>query len=406
MADLLEVYGNDKAAIWPLLASKYEVTPLGPGVRVRVLRHAGDVAASLRRHGRLGSGALRAPYSRALGEVFAVEGVGGMEVEVDGTGQLVVLKAASSSASSAAAAAAVAAAAATGEEEEKEKEGGEEQLVLPQDVLTVVPPPGRKPPSPPPSPSPPSPSPPSPLGAGGTSDAFALSGRDQVGAKHTESVGEKGLRAGSAQACQAACVADADCEIWVLQPSTGMCWLMAGALATVEAADRTVGGRGAALSRAVACEGQSARLACAGAGDAVIQVAAAVYGRLEKSTCPHATNTRHDWAAAASEMALRCHMSAHDRVRAIDEACNGKRSCSLTASNDFFKQTGGDPCPNIFKYLEVTYTCVQKQAARPAADTRRRREPPPARKSRAVPKTDKYCSSADGPLCTLAVAAP
>ena len=164
-----------------------------------------------------------------------------------------------------------------------------------------------------------------------------------------------------------------------------------------------VGGRGAFISRDVACEGDSLVLSCADSNTR-IQVAAAVYGRLEKSTCPHATNGRHDWAAVAAEKTLKCHMRAADRLKAIDNVCNGQSSCSLTASNDAFVQTGGDPCPNIFKYLEVTYTCVDGTTRAPR-DNQRRHEPPPHKptpmpKSKVL-KTDKFCSSEDGPLCTL-----
>ena len=37
--------------------------------------------------------------------------------------------------------------------------------------------------------------------------------------------------------------------------------------------------------------------------------------------------------------------------------CNSKQTCSIWALNDEF---GGDPCPGVFKYLEVTYTCKSK----------------------------------------------
>ena len=37
--------------------------------------------------------------------------------------------------------------------------------------------------------------------------------------------------------------------------------------------------------------------------------------------------------------------------------CNSKQTCSFWVSNDEF---GGDPCPGVFKYLEVTYTCKSK----------------------------------------------
>ena len=37
--------------------------------------------------------------------------------------------------------------------------------------------------------------------------------------------------------------------------------------------------------------------------------------------------------------------------------CNSKQTCSIRASNGEF---GGDACPGVVKYLEVTYTCKSK----------------------------------------------
>ena len=37
----------------------------------------------------------------------------------------------------------------------------------------------------------------------------------------------------------------------------------------------------------------------------------------------------------------------------MQRACNGKRTCTITARNDRF----GDPCRGTWKYVEVIYTC-------------------------------------------------
>lgn len=40
-------------------------------------------------------------------------------------------------------------------------------------------------------------------------------------------------------------------------------------------------------------------------------------------------------------------------TRRMNAECNGKHSCSVPATNDFF----GDPCPGTYKYIEATYRC-------------------------------------------------
>ena len=46
-------------------------------------------------------------------------------------------------------------------------------------------------------------------------------------------------------------------------------------------------------------------------------------------------------------------LDALPRVRAL---CEGKQYCRMQANNLFF---GYDPCPGIFKYLEVRMGCVK-----------------------------------------------
>ena len=42
-------------------------------------------------------------------------------------------------------------------------------------------------------------------------------------------------------------------------------------------------------------------------------------------------------------------------------ACNGNTACTFASvvTDDF----GGDPCPGVYKYLNVTYTCMQLDCA-------------------------------------------
>ena len=48
-----------------------------------------------------------------------------------------------------------------------------------------------------------------------------------------------------------------------------------------------------------------------------------------------------------------CH--AATSVDTVKEKCNGKTECSVRAKNKVF----GDPCRGTFKYLTVSYQCVE-----------------------------------------------
>ncbi|XP_070568451.1 L-rhamnose-binding lectin CSL3-like [Ptychodera flava] len=83
------------------------------------------------------------------------------------------------------------------------------------------------------------------------------------------------------------------------------------------------------------CEHDTLSLSCQ-SGE--IEVVSANYGRTDSSVCGSYAVTD---CVGANSLAI-----ASDR-------CNGKRSCSVDASNDLF----GDPCYGTFKYLEVSYKC-------------------------------------------------
>ena len=42
-------------------------------------------------------------------------------------------------------------------------------------------------------------------------------------------------------------------------------------------------------------------------------------------------------------------------LQKVREACQGEERCTFTVSNGYF---GGDPCPTVQKYVNVTYVCA------------------------------------------------
>ncbi|XP_047222786.1 uncharacterized protein LOC124869094 [Girardinichthys multiradiatus] len=92
--------------------------------------------------------------------------------------------------------------------------------------------------------------------------------------------------------------------------------------------------------RTVACEGSVAELQCD--KDQVISVSRAIYGRSDQKTCISGRPVHQIQNVQCS--------SSSDKVV---QSCNGKQSCSITATNSEF----GDPCVGTYKYLEVDYTC-------------------------------------------------
>ncbi|ABO95066.1 predicted protein, partial [Ostreococcus lucimarinus CCE9901] len=89
----------------------------------------------------------------------------------------------------------------------------------------------------------------------------------------------------------------------------------------------------------VACEGSSKTLSCP-AGK-TISVNAASYGRHDGTTCPHSATSNRN-----------CH--ATNSLEKVKKMCEGKTSCTVTASHGIF----GDPCAGTYKYLSVDYECT------------------------------------------------
>lgn len=90
----------------------------------------------------------------------------------------------------------------------------------------------------------------------------------------------------------------------------------------------------------IVCEDGKMELRCS---VGKIKINEAIYGRTEGGhVCPHPSIKTTDCKSTSSDTVVR-------------NKCDGKSSCSITVSNGVFV---GDPCPNTYKYLEVTFTCV------------------------------------------------
>ncbi|XP_043103727.1 L-rhamnose-binding lectin CSL2-like isoform X2 [Puntigrus tetrazona] len=98
-----------------------------------------------------------------------------------------------------------------------------------------------------------------------------------------------------------------------------------------------------AVRSSLVCEHANNTLACD--DGTVIHVVSANYGRTDDSTCSA--------GRPASQVTKTNCYSSNTNVIATT-ACEGKKKCSLLASNDVFS----DPCPNTFKYLYVLYSCI------------------------------------------------
>ncbi|XP_062391414.1 ZP domain-containing protein-like [Sardina pilchardus] len=87
----------------------------------------------------------------------------------------------------------------------------------------------------------------------------------------------------------------------------------------------------------IACEHSPVSLTCE---TGQIMVHAANYGRTDGTTCPGPIQTTN--CAASNSLSI------------MENRCDGKTNCSVRASNSIFT----DPCIGTFKYLNVSYSCV------------------------------------------------
>ncbi|XP_030609323.1 L-rhamnose-binding lectin SML-like [Archocentrus centrarchus] len=92
----------------------------------------------------------------------------------------------------------------------------------------------------------------------------------------------------------------------------------------------------------IACEHSLAHLQC-DAGQ-IIHVYHADFGRRDPNIC----SFRRDKERLQN---VKC---SHPTNK-VAERCNRRSSCSMRAASSVFE----DPCPNTYKYLELTYTCQQ-----------------------------------------------
>ncbi|XP_069114973.1 IgGFc-binding protein-like [Argopecten irradians] len=108
------------------------------------------------------------------------------------------------------------------------------------------------------------------------------------------------------------------------------------------------------LNSELLCEHKTKSIRCD--GGRTIKITKASYGRTTKSICPHNSirTTKCDAKSAMSK---------------VREACDGRDTCVLSASNSVF----GDPCRGTFKYLEVQYACVNTGVRYITIDTPKQR---------------------------------
>ena len=77
----------------------------------------------------------------------------------------------------------------------------------------------------------------------------------------------------------------------------------------------------------------------------VLSVISANFGRTVKAgICPHQYMNNDNCYASKS-------------LFIVKQKCGGKTLCSINAKRDIF----GDPCPGIYKYLEVNFRCEPKE---------------------------------------------
>ena len=73
-----------------------------------------------------------------------------------------------------------------------------------------------------------------------------------------------------------------------------------------------------------------------------VKIVSANYGRTNSGYCQR-YNHQKDTCASKQP----------DTNQKVNSQCNNKQKCNVSASNAVF----GDPCPGIYKYLEVWYLC-------------------------------------------------
>ncbi|CAC5391411.1 unnamed protein product [Mytilus coruscus] len=91
------------------------------------------------------------------------------------------------------------------------------------------------------------------------------------------------------------------------------------------------------------CENIASEVSCQGLYYPQISIINATYGRNEGTICP-------DLSVHAS-IKFPCNMNVTEKIKLL---CQDHTTCSVTPSNSAY---GGDPCPDIYKYLTIFYVC-------------------------------------------------
>ena len=87
------------------------------------------------------------------------------------------------------------------------------------------------------------------------------------------------------------------------------------------------------------CEGSSQTISCS--SGSTLDVTSAMYGR---QTYWHSCGTDFTYCSASGALST------------TESACDGRSSCTISASNGVY----GDPCGGVGKYLTVSYSCTSK----------------------------------------------
>uniref|UniRef100_A0A1I8HJQ1 SUEL-type lectin domain-containing protein n=1 Tax=Macrostomum lignano TaxID=282301 RepID=A0A1I8HJQ1_9PLAT len=75
-----------------------------------------------------------------------------------------------------------------------------------------------------------------------------------------------------------------------------------------------------------------------------VSIQQAMYGRQSTKFCPR------------GRLSARTNCAAKKALAIAKSRCRGRQSCQVPARNSIF----GDPCPGTFKYLQISYRCVQR----------------------------------------------
>ena len=98
---------------------------------------------------------------------------------------------------------------------------------------------------------------------------------------------------------------------------------------------------------AIICEDKNGTVSCE--GTAILSILYANYGRTSRNICSHFPIVTLTFLSTPT---TRC--GAPNSLSVITDLCQNETVCTLTSSNFVF----GDPCPGLYKYLEVRYDCI------------------------------------------------